>query len=137
MKFGVLILVVLLVACSGNQRQTPVIVADGTEAEQFEKLFFCGDLEGFTKALADVGSKLGDGWEQVEGDDSPHECTVRINIDEAGNIVAHEIVTCDKPSAIPEVLAEASPVPVPENKCMLESINGVKFGLNSGSDSNS
>lgn len=137
MKYGILAILVLLSACAENQTKTPVIVADGTEVEQFEKLFFCGDSEGFTKALGDVGSKLGDAWDKVEGEESPHECTVRINVDQSGNIIGHEVVTCEKPSAIPAVLSAASPVPVPDNKCMFKSINGVKFGLNSGSDSNS
>ncbi len=137
MKYGILAILILLSACAENQKMTPVIVADGTEAEQFEKLFFCGDSEDFTKALGDVGSKLGAAWDKVEGKESPHECTVRINIDESGNIIAHEIVSCEKPSAIPAVLSAAIPVPVPDNKCMFKSINGVNFVLNSGSDSNS
>ncbi|WP_444884632.1 hypothetical protein [Microbulbifer sp. PSTR4-B] len=137
MKYAVLASLIFLTACAGSQRQTPVIVADGTEAEQLVQLFFCGDSEGFAKAIGGVDSKLRGAWDQIEGENSPHECTVRINIDKNGHIVGHEVVTCDKPSAISALLVAASPVPVPANQCMFDRINEMKFELNSGSDSNS
>ena len=131
MRFIFIVIAVLLSACTTGQHDVPVIVADGTEMEQFERLVFCGDSEGFTKALGDVGARLGSAWDKIEGKDSSHECTVRINIDSVGNITGHEVVTCDKPTSIAQVLETASPVPVPNNQCMFESIKGVNFSLNS------
>ncbi|GAB2449855.1 hypothetical protein GCM10026915_38970 [Simiduia litorea] len=123
--------VVFLTSCAATQNKTPVIVADGTEVKQFENLVFCGNAEEFTKVLGAVGSKLGEAWDQVEGKESNDECTVRIKVDESGNIKGHEVVTCDKPSAIPAVLAAASPIPVPKNQCLFKNVNSVKYGLNS------
>ncbi|WP_444922798.1 hypothetical protein ACJJH9_11280 [Microbulbifer sp. DLAB2-AF] len=126
-----LVSICLLSACSNAKRSTPVIIADGTEATQFENLVFCGNANRFAKVMGDVGSKLGDAWDQVAGSESQDECTVRIKTDKKGNILSHEVVTCENPGVLPDVMAAASPVPVPENDCLLRNINSIKYGINS------
>ncbi len=122
---------IFITACANTPNKTPVIVADGTEVKQFENLMFCGNAEAFRKSLGAVGSKLSDAWDQVEGKDSVAECTIRINIDKNGKIISHHVVKCENPSAIPAVLAAASPVPVPQDQCLFNNINSVTYVLNS------
>lgn len=136
MKYVFVVAALVLSACNSAtpKKESNVIVADGTEVQQFEAMFFCGDKEGFLVALGDVGSHLGKSWKAVMGDNSQAECTVRINVNKTGEILEHEIVTCEDSSKLKEVIKAASPVPVPNNECLLHKINGVKYTLNSNKE---
>ena len=135
--FTILSLAFLASCASPPVSETPTIVADGTEVSQFENLFFCGDSERFAKVMGQVGTELGSAWDQVEGESSVEKCTVRIKTDSSGNIVNHEIVECDKPQVISKVLMVASPVTLPNDRCLLNKVNGIKFVLNSGNEKDS
>ena len=70
-KFICVFLSVLLSACASNlNTSAPVIVADGTEVEQFEDLFFCGDADRFSIALGTIGQELGAAWDKKFGKSS-------------------------------------------------------------------
>ena len=136
MKHVFVMAALVLSGCNATtpKKESNIIVADGTEVQQFEAMFFCSDKEGFMVALGDVGSHLGKSWDAVMGDNNQAECTVRINVDKAGEILEHEIVKCEDASKLNEVIKAASPVPVPKNECLLQKINGVKYTLNSNKE---
>lgn len=136
MKYLMIPLVIILVACNATtpSKQNNVIVADGTEVQQFEAMFFCSDKEGFMVALGDVGSHLGAVWDTVMGENNKAECTVRIDVNSSGNILGHEVVSCEDTSKLNEVLSTASPVPVPKSECLLQKVNGVQYTLNSNKE---
>ena len=135
--FTILSLTFLASCASPPVSQTPTIVADGTEVSQFENLFFCGDLELFTKVVGQVSTELGSAWNQVEGESSEGKCTIRIKTDSSGNIVNHEIVECHKPQIISKVLMVASPVTLPNDSCLVNKVNGIKFVLKSDNEKDS
>ena len=135
--FAILSLLFMASCVSPPQREVPAIIADGTELSQFENLFFCGDSENFAKVMGQVGKELGDAWEQVQGESSTDKCTIRIKTDNSGVIVSHEIVECDKPQVINKVLVLASPVTLPNDQCLINKVNGIKFVLNSGNEKDS
>lgn len=128
-----LIIAFTIAGCGANvkkpQQKSNVIVADGTEVKQFENLMFCGNLEAFASATGAVSSKLSAAWEEVAAPDAVDECTIRIKVDRSGNIVNHAVVECNNPEILPKVLEKATPVPVPKNECLFESINQISYGL--------
>jgi len=111
------------------QQKPNVIVADGTELKQFENLMSCGNLEAFSSATGAVSSKLSAAWKEIADQNAVDECTIRIKVDRSGNIVNHTVVACKNPEILPKVLEKATPVPVPKNECLFESINQISYGL--------
>ncbi|UTA47579.1 hypothetical protein L1F30_15665 [Simiduia sp. 21SJ11W-1] len=136
MKYRFLVAVLVLSACNATtpKKENNIIVADGTEIQQFEAMFFCSDKEGFMVALGDVGTHLGKSWDAIMGDNNQTECTVRIKVNKAGDILEHEIVTCEDPTKLIDVIKVASPVPVPTNECLLQKVNEVNYTLNSNKE---
>ena len=121
-----------LSACASNpKRATPVIVADGTEVQQFANLAMCGDMEIFVSALAPVGKHLGRKWDEVLGENNTQECSVRLSVVKSGHIKSRELVKCDDADSLDRVLAAADPVPVPTDPCLLDRLNGITINLNS------
>jgi hypothetical protein len=121
-----------LSACASNaKRPQPVIIADGTEVQQFANIAMCGDIEKFVSALAPVGKHLGRKWDEVLGEDNREECSIRLSVDESGHIRSRELVRCENSAALDRVLAAADPVPVPADPCLLDRLNGVTISLNS------
>jgi hypothetical protein len=119
-------------ACAINQnRRPPVIVADGTEVQQFENIAMCGDTEKFVSALAPVGKHLGRKWDEVLGEDNTQECSIRLSVDKSGHIKGRELVRCEDAASLDRVLAAADPVPVPTDLCLLDRLNGITISLNS------
>jgi hypothetical protein len=108
-----------------------VIVADGTEMKQIERLAMCGDMEAFVSALATVAKHLGRKWDEVLGTDNKQLCSIRINVNQAGQILGREVLSCEDVAALDKVLAAADPVPAPKDACLLASLNAIKFEINS------
>lgn len=134
MKYFIVIL--LMVVLSGCNTTTPtkknnVIIADGTEAKQFEDMVFCGDAKKFTTVVGGVGTHLTKAWDSVLGEDNKQECTIRIKADSKGLIYSHSVVTCENEAALPSVLEAASPVLVPDGECFQDGMNRIKYALNS------
>jgi hypothetical protein len=134
MKYLLTAFVLVLTGCNATTptRSNNVIVADGTEIEQFEAMVFCSDKEGFMVALGNVSSKLTNAWDEVLGKENKQKCTIRISIDKQGNILGHSVVTCENEPALKAVLKKATPVPVPQSECLQGRISGVKYQINSG-----
>jgi len=129
---GALACTAALSACASNpKRPTPIIVADGTEVQQFENIAMCGDMEKFVSALAPVGKHLGRKWDEVLGEDNTQECSVRLSLDKNGHIKGRELVRCDDSASLDRVLAAADPVPAPTDPCLLDRLNGITINLNS------
>jgi hypothetical protein len=126
-----IILAVMLAGCASSPQPKNVIVADGTEARQFENLVMCGNAQAFMMALGDVGKHLGKAWDDVLGADNQQQCEIRIRVDQSGHILEREVVSCDDADSLTSVLKGADPVPVPSDACLLASINGSSYQLNS------
>src|SRR5262245_11566183 len=124
-------LAALLPACATSPQPRPVIVSDGTESKQFEKLVMCGDAEAFTMALRNVGSHLAEAWDKVLGPDNKQQCEIRIRVDRSGHLLDREVISCDNRDALSKALRSADPIPVPQDECLLATINGASFKLNS------
>jgi hypothetical protein len=120
-----------LSTCASNPKSpSPVIIADGTEVQQFANIAMCGDMEKFVSALAPVGKHLGRKWDEVLGEDNNQECSIRLSVDKSGHIKGRELVRCEDSAALDKVLAAADPVPVPTDPCLLDRLNGVTISLN-------
>ena len=121
----------ILSACATEPKSpVPVIVADGTEAQQFAKLITCGNVEKFVTEVGKVGKHLGSTWDEVLGKDNTQKCSIRIRVDQHGQIQGREVLACDDVAALDKVLAAASPVPVPQDPCLLSHVNGIAIQLN-------
>jgi hypothetical protein len=121
-----------LSACANNPKRTPpIVVADGTEVQQFTNIAMCGDMEKFVSALAPVGKYLGRKWDEVLGEDNTQECSVRLSIDKSGHIKGRELIRCEDSDSLDRVLAAADPVPAPADPCLLDRLNDITINLNS------
>jgi hypothetical protein len=120
------------VGCKTTQERTsstPVIIADGTEVKQFENLMFCGDAKGYVGSLAIVGEHLSQAWNESGDRDSSKSCSVKISVDESGNIKNHKLKDCQDTERAKSALKAASPIPVSPNKCFHNGANKVGFEL--------
>lgn len=133
-----LLLGVMLSGCNPTQtKQSPaIIVADGTEVQQFEQVMFCGDTEAFVKASNLVHEPLKNAWDNFLGEENREFCSIKISLNEAGDIVDYSLIECENPDIIPEVIRHASPVPAPESKCLFDRIQDIKYTIN-GDEENS
>jgi hypothetical protein len=126
----VLIAAAALSACASKQKTSaPVIVADGTEMKQFEKLVMCGDMPAFVSAMADVGRHLARVRDEVLGGDYTQKCSIRLSVDQEGHITGREVLSCAEVTSLDAVLAAADPVPAPKDPCLLARLNDITLEL--------
>ena len=128
----IVLFVLGVVGCKTAQErtnETPVIVVDGTEVQQFENLMFCGDAKGYVASLALIGEHLSKVWNETGDKDSSKECSVNLKVDDAGYILNHSFKSCQDKTRAEETLRNASPIPVSENKCFHNAASKIGFEL--------
>ena len=125
-----IIAIVLLVASCAHNKGTPTIVADGTEKQQLENLYFCGNSAEFSKEMVLIGKQLNAAWKNVVGDKPTSECSIYIETDIIGNITKYEVESCQDKVSLEKAIEEASPINLPKNTCIANKISSIGFVLN-------
>jgi len=127
------LLILALFACAAPNTSTDKTESEATTSKtSVSPENRCNlEIKVFIAGILGPVKTLGASWDTVIGKASEKTCAINYKIDEDGNILEYNTLSCDiSPEQLKKVMLNASPLPKPANACMLEKTNQSTFTFN-------